>query len=65
MLEGSLSCIHKIYLRKQTPSYYYLQVPKERQEYAMAMTSLADAIGISLSGLLAIPLHNQICKIPK
>lgn len=41
------------------------KVPKERQEYAMAMTSLADAIGISLSGLLAMPLHNQICKIPK
>ncbi|XP_022163943.1 battenin [Myzus persicae] len=41
------------------------KVPKERQEFSMAMTSLADAIGISLSGLLAIPLHNQICKIPK
>ncbi|KAL4105266.1 hypothetical protein QTP88_020523 [Uroleucon formosanum] len=41
------------------------KVPKERQEFAMAMTALADAIGISLAGLLAIPLHNQICKIPK
>jgi len=49
----------------KTNSYYCLQVPKEWREFAMAMTSLSDAIGISLSGLLAIPLHNQICKIPK
>ncbi|CAH1733350.1 battenin [Aphis gossypii] len=41
------------------------KVPKERQEFSMAMTSLSDSIGITLSGLLAIPLHNRICYIPK
>ncbi|XP_060846817.1 battenin [Rhopalosiphum padi] len=41
------------------------KVPKERQEFSMAMTSLSDSIGVTLAGLLAIPLHNRICYIPK
>jgi hypothetical protein len=31
----------------------------------MAMTSFADSIGVSLAGVLAIPLHNRICLLPK
>lgn len=47
--------------------FYFIcsQVPKEQQEFSMAMTSLSDSIGISLSGILAIPLHNAICHLPK
>lgn len=45
--------------------YYVLQVSKDKQEFAMAITSLSDSIGISISGFLAIPLHNLICQLPK
>jgi len=41
------------------------KVPKEQQEFSMAMTSLSDSIGITFAGILAIPLHNEICHIPK
>ncbi|XP_025207270.1 battenin [Melanaphis sacchari] len=41
------------------------KVPKEHQEFSMAMTSLSDSIGITFAGLLAIPLHNRICHISK
>lgn len=44
---------------------FFLQVPKENQEFSMAMTAFSDSIGIALSGLLAIPLHNHICHLPK
>lgn len=50
---------------KQKFYTFYLQAPKEKQEFSMAMTSLADAIGITFAGLLAIPLHNKICALPK
>lgn len=45
--------------------YYVVQVSKDKQEFAMAITSLSDSIGISISGFLAIPLHNLICQLPK
>ncbi|VVC45924.1 Major facilitator superfamily domain,Batten's disease protein Cln3, subgroup,Batten's disease protein [Cinara cedri] len=48
-------------------TYYSIMknVPKEKQEFSMAMTAFSDATGIALSGFLAIPLHNQICHLPK
>nr|XP_024219713.1 battenin [Halyomorpha halys] len=41
------------------------EVPIEKQEFSMAFTSLSDAIGITLSGFIAIPVHNFICQLPK
>uniref|UniRef100_T1HNT7 Battenin n=1 Tax=Rhodnius prolixus TaxID=13249 RepID=T1HNT7_RHOPR len=40
------------------------EVPDDRREFSMGMTSLADAVGISLAGFLAIPAHDAICNLP-
>ncbi|XP_050438962.1 battenin [Adelges cooleyi] len=40
------------------------KVPKERREFAMSMTSLADCLGITMAGFVAIPVHNAICQLP-
>lgn len=36
-------------------------ISKQKREFSMAFVSMADAIGIVLAGLLAIPTHNFIC----
>ncbi len=41
-----------------------LQVEPEKREFSMAMSSVADALGISAAGLLAIPAHNLLCALP-
>lgn len=41
------------------------QVAPEKREFSMAMSSVGDAIGISASGFLAIPVHNALCALPK
>lgn len=40
------------------------EVPKNRQMFAMGITCVADTIGVSLAGLIAIPVHNALCKMP-
>ncbi|XP_050531536.1 battenin [Daktulosphaira vitifoliae] len=40
------------------------KVPKEKQEFAMSITSLSDCLGITLAGFAAMPIHNTICQIP-
>lgn len=40
------------------------EVPKNRQMFAMGIASVADTIGVSIAGLIAIPVHNAICKLP-
>ncbi|MBN3322142.1 CLN3 protein, partial [Atractosteus spatula] len=34
------------------------------REFAMATASVGDSVGIALSGLTAIPLHNYLCTLP-
>jgi len=41
------------------------EVLPEKREFSMAVTSLADALGISLAGFLSLPTHNYICGLPK
>lgn len=31
----------------------------------MATTSFADTVGITIAGILAIVVHNEICGLPK
>ncbi|CAH0777583.1 unnamed protein product [Bemisia tabaci] len=47
-------------------TYYKIdtEMPIEEREFSMSMTSFADALGICLAGLSAIPLHNYICGLP-
>ncbi|KAK3927053.1 Battenin, partial [Frankliniella fusca] len=40
------------------------KVEPEKREFSMAMSSVADALGISAAGLLAIPAHNLLCALP-
>uniref|UniRef100_A0A2K5ZFG6 Battenin n=1 Tax=Mandrillus leucophaeus TaxID=9568 RepID=A0A2K5ZFG6_MANLE len=35
----------------------------EHREFAMAATCISDTLGISLSGLLALPLHDFLCQL--
>lgn len=44
--------------------YICLQVPFEKREFSMGITSLSDAIGIGLAGALALPVHNILCQLP-
>uniref|UniRef100_A0A1B6DN77 Battenin n=1 Tax=Clastoptera arizonana TaxID=38151 RepID=A0A1B6DN77_9HEMI len=48
-------------------TYYRIaaEVPPEKREFSMAITSLADSIGITLAGFLSMPIHNYICDLPK
>lgn len=38
--------------------------PHSRKQFAIAATTISDSGGIALAGLLAIPTHNAICKMP-
>ena len=38
------------------------EIPVKYREFSMAITSVADSIGIALAGLIAIPVHNIICE---
>lgn len=42
-----------------------VKVAPEKREFSMAITSLADALGITLAGFLAMPVHNYICTLPR
>ncbi|XP_021930411.1 battenin isoform X2 [Zootermopsis nevadensis] len=41
------------------------EVPFEKREFSMGITSLSDAIGIGLAGAIALPVHNILCQLPK
>ncbi|XP_041038046.1 battenin isoform X2 [Carcharodon carcharias] len=40
-----------------------LEVPEEEREFAMGAASMADTLGIALSGALAVPFHNWLCRL--
>ncbi|BES90926.1 CLN3 protein [Nesidiocoris tenuis] len=40
------------------------EIPEEKREFAMSINSFGDALGISLAGFIAIPVHNAICSMP-
>ena len=39
------------------------QTSDEHREFAMATACISDTLGISLSGLLALPLHDFLCQL--
>lgn len=47
-------------------TYYKMsvEISADRRKFALGVAPVADAIGIALAGILAIPAHNAICKIP-
>lgn len=38
--------------------------PQSTKQFTIAATTLSDSMGIALAGILAIPTHNAICKLP-
>lgn len=40
-----------------------LETSDEHREFAMATACISDTLGISLSGLLALPLHDFLCQL--
>lgn len=50
--------------RSLTPASCPLQTSDEHREFAMAAACISDTLGISLSGLLALPLHDFLCHLP-
>uniref|UniRef100_A0A8C8YKI5 Battenin n=1 Tax=Prolemur simus TaxID=1328070 RepID=A0A8C8YKI5_PROSS len=40
-----------------------LETSNEHREFAMAAACISDTLGISLSGLLALPLHDFLCHL--
>ncbi|PNF26521.1 Battenin [Cryptotermes secundus] len=42
-----------------------VEVPFEKREFSMGITSLSDSIGIGLAGAIALPVHNILCQLPK
>lgn len=39
-------------------------VPPEFQVFAFSIATLADTVGIALSGFASIPVHEAICSLP-
>lgn len=40
------------------------ETDERHKEFAMAVTTLSDTIGVTMAGFIAIPLHNIICSLP-
>ncbi|XP_078064474.1 battenin [Mustelus asterias] len=40
-----------------------LESPEEEREFAMGAASVADTLGIAISGAGALPFHNQMCRL--
>lgn len=40
------------------------QVTPDMREFSMGVVSISDTLGIVLSGIVAIPVHNWICSKP-
>ncbi|XP_053119652.1 battenin isoform X2 [Hemicordylus capensis] len=38
--------------------------PPEHREFAMGVACIADTLGVSLSGAVAMPVHNYFCRLP-
>ncbi|MEE6522123.1 hypothetical protein FKM82_020523, partial [Ascaphus truei] len=41
-----------------------VEIKPEHKEFAMGAACVSDTLGISLSGAIAIPLHNYFCGLP-
>uniref|UniRef100_A0A8C6QGP5 Battenin n=1 Tax=Nannospalax galili TaxID=1026970 RepID=A0A8C6QGP5_NANGA len=41
-----------------------LETSDKHREFAMEAACISDTLGISLSGILALPLHNFLCSLP-
>lgn len=40
------------------------EIPASRRNFALGVVPVADSIGIALAGILAMPVHNALCRLP-
>lgn len=40
------------------------EIPANRRNFALGVVPVADSIGIALAGVLAMPVHNALCRLP-
>lgn len=40
------------------------EIPTQYKTFAVCLTSIGPTTGIIIAGFLAIPIHNEICKMP-
>lgn len=40
------------------------EIPEDKRNFALGVVPVADAIGIALAGVFAMPVHNGLCKLP-
>lgn len=40
------------------------EVPEHKRKFALGIVTLADAFGIALAGVIAMPTHNAFCRLP-
>ncbi|XP_060678509.1 battenin, partial [Hemiscyllium ocellatum] len=40
-----------------------IEVPDEHREFAMGAACVADTLGIAISGAIAVPLHDYLCRL--
>lgn len=40
------------------------EMPAHQKNFALGVVPVSDAIGIALAGLVAIPTHNALCRLP-
>lgn len=47
-------------------TYYRMskEIPEERRNFALGIVPVSDSIGIAIAGIIAIPTHNAICRMP-
>jgi battenin len=38
-----------------------IEIAKDKREFCIAITSLANSVGVAVSGAVSIPVHNAIC----
>lgn len=38
-------------------------IPEDKRNFALGIVAMADSIGISLAGVFAMPVHNELCKL--
>lgn len=46
-------------------TYYRMskEIPNNQKAFSIGVVALSDALGIALSGLVAIPAHNALCAL--
>lgn len=41
------------------------ELPEDKRHFSLGIVTLADAVGVLIAGLIAIPAHNALCQLPR